>query len=103
MNVNASVSGVKNAFLRQYVSANNVANINTKGYQAKNVVNHEAKNGGVRGAVENTKAQANAKNNNVSLTNEMVNQINNANQEKANVNVLKSQNEMIGSLIDLKA
>ena len=103
MNINTSVSGIRNAFLRQDVSANNVSNINTKNYQAKEVVNHSKKTGGVQGVVENTKANSNNKTNNVSLVKETVNQMNNVNQEKANINVLKSQNEMIGSLIDLKA
>jgi len=102
MNINTSVSGIRNAFLRQDVSANNVANINTKNYQAKDVVNYSKKAGGVQGVVENTKANKNNKTNNVSLVKETLNQINNVNQEKANANVLKSQNEMIGSLIDLK-
>jgi len=102
MNINTSVSGIRNAFLRQDVSANNVANINTKNYQAKDVVNYSKKTGGVQGVVENTKANKNNKTNNVSLVKETLNQINNVNQEKANANVLKSQNEMIGSLIDLK-
>jgi flagellar basal body rod protein FlgB len=103
MNINTSLSGIKNAFLRQDVAANNVANINTKNYQAKGVLNVEQKNGGVEGITVKTNAPSNHDNNNVSLVDEMVGQLNNVNQEKANVNVLKSQNEMIGSIIDLKA
>ena len=103
MNINTSISGIKNSFLRQDVAANNVANINTKNYQAKGVINKEAKNGGVEGIVTRTNAPSNNKNNNVDLVTETVAQLNNINQEKANVNVLKTQNEMIGSIIDLKA
>lgn len=88
MDINTSLSGIRNAFVRQDVSANNVANINTKNYQAKTAAD---------------KNKAETKGNNVSLANEMVNQINNVNQEKANVNVVKAQNQMLGSLIDLKA
>ncbi len=103
MNINTSLSGIKNAFYRQDVTANNVANINTKNYKQINVINEEAKNGGVIAKTEVSKAKPNRNGNNVNLVDQMVNQINNPNYEKANINVLRSQNEMIGSLIDLKA
>ncbi len=103
MNINASLSGIRNAFLRQDVSAGNVANINTKNYQSKGVLNVEAKQGGVDSVVVRSNAPGNHNKNNVNLVDEMVGQLNNVNQEKANINVLKSQNEMIGSIIDLKA
>ncbi len=103
MNINTSLSGIKNAFLRQDVAANNVANMNTKDYQAKGVLNIEQKSGGVEGVVAKTNAPSNRDNNNVDLVREMVGQINNVNQEKANINVLRSQNEMLGSIIDIKA
>ncbi len=104
MNVNTSLTGIKNAFYRQDVMANNIANINTKGYKQVNVVNETLKGGGVRGKAFVSKAPAtHNKGNNVNLVGQTVNQINNVNQEKANVNVLRAQNEMIGSLIDIKA
>ena len=103
MNINTSLSGIKNAFLRQDVAADNVANMNTKNYQAKGVSNVEQKGGGVEGVVAKTNAPSNHDNNNVDLIKEMVGQINNVNQEKANINVLRSQNEMLGSIIDIKA
>ncbi len=103
MNVNTSLTGIKNAFYRQDITANNVANINTKGYKQVNVVNESLKGGGVKGRAFVSKAPATHKGNNVNLVGQTVNQINNVNQEKANVNVLRAQNEMIGSLIDIKA
>ncbi len=103
MNVNASLTGIRNAFYRQDITANNVANINTKGYKQINVVNETLKGGGVRGRAEVSRAPANHNGNNVNLVEQTVNQINNVNQERANVNVLRAQNEMIGSLIDIKA
>ncbi|WP_022670371.1 flagellar basal body protein [Hippea alviniae] len=103
MNINTSLSGIKNAFYRQDVTANNVANINTENYKQINVINEEAKNGGVVARTQVSKAAANRNGNNVNLVDQMVNQINNPNYEKANINVLRTQNAMIGSLIDLKA
>ncbi|WP_025209515.1 flagellar basal body protein [Hippea sp. KM1] len=103
MNINTSVSGIKNAFYRQDVTANNVANINTKNYKQINVINEEAGGGGVEAKTTLSKAAPNRNGNNVSLVDQTVNQINNQAQNKANVNVLRAQNEMIGSLIDIKA
>lgn len=102
MNIYTSISGIKNAFLRQDITANNIANINTKNYKQINVVNESLKSGGVRGRAEVSKAAPTHNGNNVNLVDQVVNQINNVNQERANVNVLKAQNEMIGSLIDIK-
>ncbi len=104
MNINASLSGINNAFLREDVTARNLANVNTKDYKSTEVVNTENKNGGVSASVKMSKAKPNpANNNNVNLITETVNQINNVNQEKANINTLRAQNEMIGSVIDMKA
>ena len=103
MNINTSLSGIRNAFERQDVTANNIANINTKNYKARDVLNKEVKNGGVEAAIKKSTETPNKNGNNVNLTREIVNQINNINQEKTNINVLKSQNEMFGSLIDIKA
>ncbi|AEA33392.1 flagellar basal body protein [Hippea maritima] len=103
MNINTSLSGIKNAFYRQDITANNVANINTKNYKQVNVINQEAKGGGVEAKTTVSKAAPNRNGNNVSLADQMVNQISNQDQNKANVNVIRAQNEMIGSLIDIKA
>ncbi len=103
MNINTSLSGIRNAFVRQDVAANNIANINTKNYKQINVVNEEQKNGGVKATFNKSKAAPTHNKNNVNLAQQMVSQMNNVNQEKANVKVVRAQNEMIGSLIDLKA
>jgi len=102
MKIYTPLSGIKNAFYRQDITANNIANINTKNYKQLNVVNESLKGGGVRGKAEVSNAALTRNGNNVNLVDQVVNQINNVNQEKANVNVLRAQNEMIGNLIDIK-
>jgi len=103
MNINASISGILNAFKREDITAQNVANLNTKGYKAKYVANQASEDGGVNGVVKTDNNQAAKNGNNVGLAQEMINNINNLDQEKANINVLRSQNKMIGSLIDIKS
>ena len=103
MKIYTPLSGIKNAFYRQDVVANNVANINTKDYKQINVVNESVKGGGVKGRAVISQAPANRNGNNVNLVEQVVNQMNNVNQERANINTLRAQNEMIGSLIDIRA
>ncbi len=103
MNINTSMSGILNAFKREDITAQNVANLNTKNYRAKQMVNQTLKDGGTAGVVKTDNNQAAENPNNVDLAQEMINNINNLEQEKANTNVLRSQNEMIGSLIDIKS
>ncbi len=103
MKIYTPLSGIKNAFYRQDVVANNVANINTKDYKQINVVNESVKGGGVKGRAFVSQAPANRNGNNVNLVEQVVNQMNNVNQERANINTLRAQNEMIGSLIDIRA
>ncbi len=103
MDINTSISGILNAFKREDITAQNVANLNTKNYKAKYMVNQELKNDGVTGVIKTDNSQAAENGNNVNLAQEIVNSINNLEQEKANINVLRSQNEMIGSLIDIKS
>jgi len=103
MRIYTPLSGIKNAFYRQDVVANNVANINTKNYKQINVVNESVRGGGVKGRAVVSQAPKGRNGNNVNLTEQVVNQINNVNQERANINTLRAQNEMIGSLIDIRA
>ncbi len=103
MKIYTPLSGIKNAFYRQDVVANNVANINTKDYKQINVVNESVRSGGVKGRAFVSQAPANRNGNNVNLVEQVVNQMNNVNQERANINTLRAQNEMIGSLIDIRA
>ncbi len=103
MKIYTPLSGIKNAFYRQDVAANNVANINTKNYKQIDVINESVRGGGVRGRARVSQAPATRNGNNVNLTEQVVNQLNNVNQERANINTLRAENQMIGSLIDIRA
>ena len=92
-------SGLQAAQLRLAASANNVANMNTPNYR-RQVVQQEAMadNAGVRATVQR---EQDAKG--VALEKEAVDQMSATYAFKANLQTIKTQDEMVGSLLDVKA
>lgn len=92
-------------------SAENVANVNTDGFQAQRAVAREALNGGVTSATEPTYAPAatfersaeEVLGSNTDLVSETVEQLGALQQFKASVALLKTDQEMTQSLLDIKA
>ena len=70
-------SGLTNVSKRLQNSANNLSNVLTSGFKKSQV-------------------------NNVDITEEMVDQINTRAIFKANINIIKAKDEMLGSIIDIK-
>ncbi|WP_291492293.1 flagellar basal body protein [Desulfurella sp.] len=87
-----TVNAIENSLAKQDIIAFNVANLNTKGYKEIDSNNYNHK------IVKTSKNNQN----NVDLTKQIVYLNVNLIDLKANVAVLKSQNKMLGSLIDLK-
>jgi len=114
MNFNSAISGIRNALFRQDVTANNVANLNTPGFRARQVINAEAPGGGVgvgelrqsdapgRPDILDLSPEAYAANagSNVDLAEEEINTLANAAQLRANASVLKVQDDALGELFD---
>lgn len=83
-------------------SANNVANVNTDGFIPKNTLVKE--NGGnstqaITSRADDTKSEKSQTN----LTKEITDQISIEKITEANVNAIRTQDEMLGSLLDIKA
>ena len=92
-------SGLQAAQLRLDASANNVANMNTPGYRREVVAQEEAaESAGVRSTVQR---EQDAKG--VALEQEAVEQMSATYAFKANLQTIKTQDEMMGSLLDVKA
>ena len=92
-------SGLQAAQLRLDASANNVANMNTPGYRREVVAQQEAKDSaGVQAAVQR---EQDAKG--VALEQEAVEQMSATYAFKANLQTIKTQDEMMGSLLDVRA
>ena len=107
-------SGLQAAQLRLDASANNVANMNTPGYRRESVSQQAAPdNAGVRATVQRVQgtqraqdaqdAQAAQAEKGVALEQEAVAQMSATYAFKANLQTIKTQDEMMGSLLDVKA
>jgi flagellar hook protein FlgE len=92
-------SGLQAAQLRLDASANNVANVNTPGYRRQAVAQQaQADSAGVRATVER---EANEQG--VALEKEAVEQMSATYAFKASLQTLKTQDAMMGALLDVKA
>ena len=92
-------SGLQAAQLRLDASANNVANMNTPGYRREVVAQEEAaESAGVRATLQREQDA-----NGVALEQEAVEQMSATYAFKANLQTIKTQDEMMGSLLDVKA
>ena len=96
------------------VTANNVANLNTQGFKKSRVTFSEGKNGGVEAAVTSVdtpgKPQDTIRNDritetessNVDLATELTDMISAKAGYMSNLKPLKAQDDMIGTLLDIK-
>lgn len=92
-------SGLGAAQLRLDASANNVANMNTANYRREVVAQQEAADSaGVRATVQREQDEKG-----VALEQEAVEQMSATYAFKANLQTIKTQDEMMGSLLDVKA
>ena len=82
-------------------SANNVANVNTDGFVPSDTTLSDSTNGNV---VANTRSATNngSPSSQTDLAKEIPDQINILDSVKANVSAIKTQDEMFGSLLDIK-
>ena len=91
-------SGLQAAQLRLDASANNVANMNTPNYRRQVVAQEEAADSaGVRATVQRQQ-EAEA----VALEKEAVEQMSATYAFKANLQTIKTQDDMMGSLLNIK-
>ena len=92
-------SGLQAAQLRLDASANNVANLNTPGYRRQAVAQQAVANSaGVRATVQREQ-QADG----VALEKEAVEQMSATYAFKANLQTIKTQDEMMGALLNVRA
>jgi flagellar basal-body rod protein FlgC len=97
----ASVSGISGSALsaygiRQAVTANNLANVNTEDFKASKTVMQEQKSGGVTASVSKG-------NDTVEISKEATDMMITSNGFKANVATLKTAEEMTKELLKIKA
>ena len=107
-----ALSSMTYASQRLARSAHNVANVNTDGFQAKEVVAREVPQGGVTSVTRPTGGApavyqgddgSAVLGSNTDLISETVGQLSAMHQFKASVALLKTDQEMMKSLLDVKA
>lgn len=98
-----SLAGVNAATLGVAVVANNVANVNSKDYKAKRVDFEDVREGGVRPSqIEASDAPTIPDGSNVDFATEFTNLLAYADTYRVNAKVLEVQQEILGTVMDLK-
>ena len=90
-------SGLQAAQLRLDASANNIANMNTPGYRARQVAQQAAAEGGVDASVQRANTAG------VSLEKEVVEQLAAKQAFLASVQTLRTGDAVLGALLDVRA
>ena len=108
-----TVSGLANASSRVAVAADNIVNVNTPGYQAKEVRSSTIvtrqnagtgyASGGVSGVIRTNPSPAIDNGSNVDLATELVNLITATVAYKAGLTVIATGEELARELVDIKA
>jgi len=95
--MNSSITGIHAATARMAVSAHNVANLNTPDFKASRIRQHGRPEPlGTEVTLEKTEQAP-------SLTEETVEQLSATSSFKANTVALRTQDEMVGTVIDMMA
>jgi flagellar hook protein FlgE len=98
----APLSGMRVTQVRQDVVGHNVANINTQGYEERNVIQKEDRPSGVSvAAITKTPNTSPTGESNTDLPTAMTGLLTNKNTYGANARVIKVQDRMLGEIIDL--
>ena len=96
-----STSNLRVTQVRQDVTGNNIANINTDRFEAKDIVQSDANPGVSVAAIRKTPNNNPLGYSNTDLAKEMTNMMVNKDTYAANASVIKVQDRMIGEVIDL--
>lgn len=100
MNVTSStsISGMYAAETRLQVSAHNIANLNTQDFTRQEVIQSTTTGGGTQAVVKSSSGGIGNK-----LEVDLVQQVQSSNTYLANLSVFKTSNDMIGTLLNIKA
>lgn len=105
MDVNSiGLSGLNAAALGVSVTANNIANANTKDFRAQRLDLEDLAQGGTRpAALRERQEPPVSEGSNVDLASEFTNLITQSGAYQANLKVIQTQSQILGSALDLKA
>ncbi len=113
--INTAVSALNAYSLQHTVNANNIANINTDGFKKERVLIEEQAPQGVSSTFEKINTEGSQRveysngneeiieGSNVELAEEMPNEIITQRSFDANTTIIKTENEMLGTILDMIA
>ena len=99
--ISSNVSSIMSNQTYMNNNAGNVANVNTDSYIPRNTTISETQNGSTQ-ANTSLATDNGSKQSQTDLSKELTDQISIENTTKANVQSIRIQNEMLGSLLDIK-
>jgi flagellar hook protein FlgE len=99
----APISGMRTSLTRQDVTANNVANVNTPGFEERTVHQADMVPQGVRVSGITRTPNDSVELSNTDLAKQSVDQMVNRDTLTANTKVIKAKDRMIGTLLDMMA
>lgn len=97
----APLSSLQTTFIRQDVTANNIANVNTPGFAQQDVQQAEMRTGGVRVSSITRNRNDSVEFSNVDLAQQMTELMMNKELTKIDAKVIKVKDQMLGTLIDM--
>jgi len=100
--ISSNVSSIMSNQTYMNNSANNVANVNTDRFIPQNTVIKESSNNSTQ-AVTSRADDNRSEKSQTNLTKEITDQISIEKVTQANVNAIRTQDNMLGSLLDIKA
>jgi len=101
LSLGASVSGMQASSTRHDITAHDVANINTPGYEEYRPIQTDVKPAGTRIAAITRTPNPDPTVSGTDLATETVEQIQNKNTFTANAQMIKAKDKMLGTLLDL--
>ncbi|WP_294891978.1 MULTISPECIES: hypothetical protein [unclassified Sulfuricurvum] len=100
--INSNVSSMMSNQTYMNNNAQNVANVNTDSYVPQDTTIGETQNGGTK-ANTSSATDNGSQRSQTDLSKELTDQMRIQNVEEANVRSIRAQNDMMGSLLDIKA
>lgn len=100
--ISSNVSSIMSNQTYMNNNANNIANVNTDGFIPQNTVIKESGKDSTQ-AVTSQADDNKSEKSQTNLTKEITDQISIEKVTEANVSAIRTQNEMLGSLLDIKA
>jgi flagellar hook protein FlgE len=102
MSISSNMSSISSHQTMMNTSANNVANVNTDGFVPKSTVISNPDNTSVRANVRTSDDNGSARSQ-TDVAKELTDQIVAQDATALNISAIKTQDQMLGSLLDIKA